>query len=191
MKRSTGGYSVPVTNTGRRAGDEVVQLYVHQRTSRDVRQLKPGETRTVRLRLTERDLAHGDVTRSRWVVEAATYDVLAGSSSADVRARTTWKVTGVTIPPRDLSRTTRAENFDDYAAIRLVDESKVRGTAVGATGDGAWVSYADARLRAAERSGPGWRARRAPWRSGSAPRRGAAPARPPSTARRRSTRTRR
>ncbi|WP_338702602.1 glycoside hydrolase family 3 C-terminal domain-containing protein [Streptomyces sp. Q6] len=157
LKRFDGGYTVDVTNTGRRAGDEVVQLYVHQRTSRDVQpiqqlkafrrvSLKPGETKTVRLRLTSRDLAHWDVTRSRWVVESATYDIRAGSSSSDLRARTTWKVSGETIAPRDLSRTTRAENFDDYASIRLVDESKARGTAVGATADGAWVSYADARL---------------------------------------------
>ncbi|MFD5469021.1 fibronectin type III-like domain-contianing protein [Streptomyces sp. NPDC127105] len=65
-----------MTNKGRRAGDEVVQLYVHQRTSRDkqpLRQLrayarvslKPGETKTVRLRLATSDLAHWDVTRSK------------------------------------------------------------------------------------------------------------------------------
>ncbi|MEV5610925.1 glycoside hydrolase family 3 C-terminal domain-containing protein [Streptomyces sp. NPDC052225] len=162
LKRFDGGYTVAVTNTGRRAGDEVVQLYVHQRTSRDVQplqqlkafrrvSLKPGETKTVRLRLTERDLAHWDVTRSRWVVESATYEIGVGSSSADLRARTTWKVSGETIAPRDLSRTTRAENFDDYASIRLVDESKVRGTAVGATAAGAWVSYKDAQLSGGKR----------------------------------------
>ena len=54
---------------------------------------------------------------------------------------------GETIPPRDLSRATRAENFDDYAGVRLVDESKVRGTAVEASGDGAWLKFADSQLR--------------------------------------------
>jgi len=51
------------------------------------------------------------------------------------------------VPPRDLARTTRAENFDDYAGVRLVDESKPRGTAVGAESAGAWLLFADADLR--------------------------------------------
>ncbi|MFE6887669.1 glycoside hydrolase family 3 C-terminal domain-containing protein [Streptomyces sp. NPDC057694] len=160
VKRFDGGYEVAVTNTGRRAGDEVVQLYVHQRTSRDVQPLRrlrsfarvslaPGETKTVRLPLSRADLAHWDVTRDRWIVESATYDILVGASSADIRARTTWKVTGETVPPRDLARTTRAETFDDctgHPALRLVDESKERGTAVSATTEGTWLSFADAQL---------------------------------------------
>ncbi|MGD1217403.1 glycoside hydrolase family 3 C-terminal domain-containing protein [Streptomyces krungchingensis] len=157
LKRVDGGYQVAVTNTGSRAGDEVVQLYTHQRTSRDKQplkqlkayarvSLKPGETRTVRLGLRTEDLAHWDVTRSRPVVESGTYDVLVGASSSDIRARASLAVRGETIPPRDLTRATRAENFDDYAGVRLVDESKARGTAVGATGDGAWLKFADARL---------------------------------------------
>ncbi|WP_338779505.1 fibronectin type III-like domain-contianing protein [Streptomyces sp. DG1A-41] len=134
-----------------------MQLYVRQRQSRDKQPLKqlkafqrvalqPGETKTVRLKVREKDLAHWDVTRSKWVVETATYDVLVGASSADIRTRTAWPVRGETIPPRDLSRSTRAENFDDYDAVRLVDESKVRGTAVAASADGAWLKFADAGL---------------------------------------------
>ncbi|MDT9701573.1 carbohydrate-binding protein [Streptomyces sp. P17] len=71
---------------------------------------------------------------------------MAGASSTNVRVRTTWRVKGETIPARDLSRTTRAENFDDYEGIRLVDESKARGTAVSASKDGAWLKFADAQL---------------------------------------------
>ncbi|MFI1212091.1 glycoside hydrolase family 3 C-terminal domain-containing protein [Streptomyces sp. NPDC020802] len=157
LQRVDGGYEVAVTNTGRRAGDEVVQLYTHQRVSRDKQplkqleafqrvSLKPGETRTVRLKLREKDLAHWDVTRSRWVVESGTYDVLVGASSGDIRSRAALKVRGETIPARDLSRVTRAENFDDYEGVRLVDESKARGTAVGASREGAWLKFADSRL---------------------------------------------
>ncbi|WP_328871759.1 glycoside hydrolase family 3 C-terminal domain-containing protein [Streptomyces sp. NBC_00287] len=159
LKQVTGGYEVKVTNTGTRAGDEVVQLYTHQRTSRDKQplkqlkafervSLKPGETRTVHLKLTPDDLAHWDVTRSKWVTETGTYDVMAGASSTDIRTRTTWRVKGETIPARDLTRTTRAENFDDYDGIRLVDESKARGTAVSASADGAWLKFADVQLGA-------------------------------------------
>ncbi|HEY0450345.1 glycoside hydrolase family 3 protein [Actinophytocola sp.] len=148
---------VPVTNTSDRAGDEVVQLYTHQRTSRDPRpnltlrafervHLEPGQTKTVRLSVPVADLAHWDVTRGRWVVEAGRYDVLVGASSADLRQRASVRVDGETIPPRDLARTTRAIDFDDYAGVDLVDTSKAHGEAVGAaTGD--WVSFRDADLR--------------------------------------------
>ncbi len=153
-----GAVAVSVTNTGRREGAEVVQLYTRQRSSR-VKQplkklqafekvsLKPGETRTVTLPLTHRSLAHWDVTRERWVVERSTYDVLVGASSGDIRSRARLAVKGEVVPPRNLRRTTRAENFDDYAGVRLVDESKPRGTAVGAESAGAWLLFADADLR--------------------------------------------
>jgi beta-glucosidase len=151
---------VPVTNTSRRAGDEVVQLYTHQRTSRDPQpnqtlrafdrvHLKAGQTKTVTLRVPIENLAHWDVTRGKWVVEASTYDLQVGASSSDIRQRSSVKVKGETIPPRDLSRTTRAIDFDDYSGVDLVDTSKVRGEAVGvSTGD--WVSFRNADLRKAK-----------------------------------------
>jgi beta-glucosidase len=150
--------SVEVTNTGRRAGDEVVQLYTHQRDSRDslpVKQLRafqrvslaPGETATVRFTLDAADLAHWDVTRNRWVVESSAHDVLVGSSSGDIRERERLRVRGETIPARDLSEPTRAENFDAYADVLLVDESKERGTAVeGSAGE--WIRFDGAALGA-------------------------------------------
>ena len=151
---------VPVTNTSRRAGDEVVQLYTHQRTSRDPQpsqtlrafdrvHLKAGQTKTVTLRVPIENLAHWDVTRGKWVVESSTYDLQVGASSSDIRQRSSVKVKGETIPPRDLARTTRAIDFDDYSGVDLVDTSKVRGEAVGAsTGD--WVSFQNADLRKAK-----------------------------------------
>ncbi|NED96240.1 carbohydrate-binding protein [Phytoactinopolyspora alkaliphila] len=149
--------SVDVTNTGEHAGDEVVQLYTSQRESRDtvaektLREfqrvsLEPGETTTVTFDLRASELARWDVTRDRWVVERSVYDVLVGASSADIRQQATLRVNGEVIPPRDLSKSTRAVNFDDYSGVRLVDESKERGTSVEGD-DGAWVKFADARLR--------------------------------------------
>ena len=156
---ASGGHvdaSVEVTNTGKRAGDEVVQLYTHQRTSRDkqpLRQLRafqrvhlaPGKKATVRLRFDVADLGHWDVTRNRPVVEGGTYDVMAGASSADIRQHASLPVKGETIPARDLSRPTRAADFDDYQGVHLVDETKVRGDAVGAT-NGDWVRFTGASL---------------------------------------------
>jgi beta-glucosidase len=85
---------VDVTNTGPRAGDEVVQLYVRYPESRVERPLKqlrgfqritlaPGETRTVSLPLAARDLAYWDVKRKAWTVEPGRVELMAGPSSAD------------------------------------------------------------------------------------------------------------
>jgi beta-glucosidase len=148
--------TVNVTNTGQRAGDEVVQLYTHQRVSRDKEpneqlrafqrvHLASGQTKSIRLTLPAADLAHWDVTRNRWVVESATHDILVGASATDIRARASLRVDGEQIPARNLTTDTMAVNFDDYAGVDLVDESKVRGDAVGAsTGD--WIKFADTQL---------------------------------------------
>ncbi|WP_233549622.1 glycoside hydrolase family 3 protein [Cellulomonas rhizosphaerae] len=162
-KRDTVKVSVDVTNTGKRSGDEVVQLYTHQRTSRDTQpltqlrdfdrvSLAAGQTKTVKLDVPVSELAHWDVTRNRWVVETSTYDVRVGASSSDVRASSTVKVVGEKIPPRDLSRTTQAQNFDAYKAATLVDTSKVEGTSVGATAKGSWIAFKDVDLRTGPRT---------------------------------------
>ncbi|HTJ34854.1 MAG TPA: glycoside hydrolase family 3 C-terminal domain-containing protein [Dactylosporangium sp.] len=155
--RGTVRVSLDVTNTGARAGDEVVQLYTHQRASRvpqPVTQLRgfqrvhldPGQTKRVTFTLAASDLRFWDVTRGRWVVEDATHDIMIGSSSADIRATAQVQVRGETIPPRDL-RSVRAENFDAYQGTILADESKASGTAVAATAAGQWLRFADADLR--------------------------------------------
>jgi beta-glucosidase len=149
--------TVRVTNTGHVAGDEVVQLYSHQRTSRDkvpVKQLQAfervhlaaGQSKDVQLTLPVSALRHWDVTRDAWVVETSAYALMVGPSSKRLPLSAPVSVHGTVIAPRDLSRATRAEDFDDYAGVRLVDESKTQGTSVGATADGQWVKYADASL---------------------------------------------
>ena len=148
--------SVDVTNIGGVTGDEVVQLYTHQRDSRDKQPIKklaafqrvtlrPGQTEAVRFTLPAARLAHWDVTRGKDVVESGTYDIMAGASSADIRGRASLRVRGERIPARDLTRPTRAIDFDDYSGVQLVDESKVSGEAVGATAGG-WLKFADADL---------------------------------------------
>jgi beta-glucosidase len=98
--------SVDVTNTGVRAGDEVVQLYVRYPQSKVERPLKqlrgfqrmslgPGEARAVTLRLPASDLAYWDVARHAWTVEAGPVEVMVGPSSADadLKLRRTLAVT--------------------------------------------------------------------------------------------------
>jgi beta-glucosidase len=87
--------TVDVTNTGRVAGDEVVELYLHDQTSsvtRPVKELKgfarvalaPGEKKTVRLTVTPEALALLDADMRR-TVEPGLFDVMVGPSSADLK----------------------------------------------------------------------------------------------------------
>ena len=167
LKRRPVTVSVDVTNTGDLAGDEVVQLYTHQRESRDpqpIRSLRgfervtlePGETRTVQFVLRPADLAHWDVTRDRWVVETSPEDLMVGAASDDIRARARLRVDGERIPARKLRKMVRAVDFDDYAGVRLVDEAKAGGDAVGLDA-GDWLLYRDAapRSRCTEAHRPG------------------------------------
>ncbi|WP_436763718.1 carbohydrate-binding protein [Streptosporangium sp. V21-05] len=80
-------------------------------------------------------------------MEPSTHDVMVGSASDAIRQRATIRVDGERVPARDLTRTTRAADFDDYAGVELVNETKVRGDAVGASA-GEWISFEDADLRA-------------------------------------------
>ncbi|MBT0670311.1 glycoside hydrolase family 3 C-terminal domain-containing protein [Novosphingobium profundi] len=88
--------SFDLTNTGKRKGEEVAQLYIHQRagtSSRPVRQLKkfarmalaPGETRRVTFTLTADDLRYWSAATRGWVEDASAFDVwVGGSSKADL-----------------------------------------------------------------------------------------------------------
>jgi beta-glucosidase len=84
--------SADVTNTGPVAGDEVVQLYIHQRwgsDSRPMRELKgfervtlqPGEIRTVTFQLGPDELSYWSTNAGRWIQEAAAFDVWVGADS--------------------------------------------------------------------------------------------------------------
>ncbi|MFD1147544.1 glycoside hydrolase family 3 protein [Saccharothrix hoggarensis] len=148
---------VDVTNTGDRAGADVVQLYSRQKQSRVEQpvkrlrafervELRPGETKTVELTVRAADLSFWDVTREKHVVETAPHELLVGSLTRGITVR------GETIPPRDLRKTTRAQNFDDYSGVTLVDTTRERGTAVAATAAGQWVSYEDVDLGRSARS---------------------------------------
>jgi beta-glucosidase len=86
--------STTVTNTGNRAGSEVVQVYVHDVEStvyRPVQELKafakvwlePGESRQVTLTLDRQAFAVWD---GGWVVEAGTFEIRVGASSRDIRS---------------------------------------------------------------------------------------------------------
>jgi beta-glucosidase len=95
---------VKVKNTGNRASDEVVEMYVQHLGSmvdrpklelkgfRRVR-VEAGEDREVTLDLKARDLAYWDVVRHAWRVEKEQVRVLAGGSSDKLPVQATLEVT--------------------------------------------------------------------------------------------------
>ena len=96
---------VDVKNTGGRAGDDVVQLYVKHlgsavpRASEDLRgfarvSLQPGETRTVEMRLPASSIAYWNADRQTWIVEEEPIELDVGSSSADIELTKRVQMTG-------------------------------------------------------------------------------------------------
>jgi beta-glucosidase len=95
--------SVKVKNTGRRGGDEVVQMYVQHlgsKVDRPLLELKgfkrvsiaPGATQTVTLDLKPRDLAYWDAAAHEWRVEKEQVRILAGGSSDSLPVQATLDV---------------------------------------------------------------------------------------------------
>jgi beta-glucosidase len=96
--------SVDVQNAGQRAGDEVVQLYVHdvhprvKRPKKELRgferiSVKPGEKKTVSFSLPADKLSFWDTNKRTFVVEPGAFEVFVGSSSEDIRAGGRFEVT--------------------------------------------------------------------------------------------------
>lgn len=89
--------SVDVENTGKRAGDEIVQMYLSDEVTSVVYYdsvlrgfervaLKPGEKKRVQFTLTPQDLMLLD-RDMKWVVEPGRFQILIGASSEDIRLR--------------------------------------------------------------------------------------------------------
>jgi beta-glucosidase len=96
--------SVKVKNTGKRASDEVVQMYVQHLGSAVTRpqielkgfkrvKIEPGAEREVTLDLKARDLAYWDTASHSWRVEKEQVRVLAGGSSDNLPVNATVDVT--------------------------------------------------------------------------------------------------
>jgi len=90
--------TIDLTNTGKVAGQEVVQVYLtapHESMDKPSLELKgfaktkvlaPGEKQTIQVKLTARELASFAENRAYWVAEAGTYTVKVGASSEDIKA---------------------------------------------------------------------------------------------------------
>ena len=96
-------FSIPVTNTGKVAGAEVVQLYIQDVESsvdRPLKELKgfekvwlePGETRTVHFTIGKDALSFFDAEKHEWVAEPGEFKALVGASVADIRSEVSFKL---------------------------------------------------------------------------------------------------
>ena len=88
--------SADVTNTGKSAGKEVVQLYIRDLTGSAIRPekelkgfekvfLEPGETKTVTMELNKRSVAWYNTKLHDWFAASGDYEILVGASSRDIR----------------------------------------------------------------------------------------------------------
>ena len=88
--------SVPVTNTGKREGKEIVQLYIADEqcsVDRPAKELKgftkltlaPGETETATMEINVDDLKYYNEATHRWQVEPGRFKAIIGASVTDVR----------------------------------------------------------------------------------------------------------
>ncbi|MGN0876704.1 MAG: glycoside hydrolase family 3 C-terminal domain-containing protein [Kiritimatiellia bacterium] len=95
--------SVPVTNTGKVDGKEIVQLYVEpvehtvERVKKELKgfqkvALKAGETKVVTMSVTPRAFAYYDVLTHRWRTVPGTYNLLVAASAADIKGKVSVKV---------------------------------------------------------------------------------------------------
>ncbi len=92
---------VTVRNTGKRAGAEIVQLYLNdadasvERPNKELRgfgkvHLQPGESKRVKMLLDQRALSFWDTASNNWKAETGRFDVLIGSSSDKILLKATF-----------------------------------------------------------------------------------------------------
>lgn len=131
--------SFKIKNVGDVAGAESAQLYVADKEStvfRPEKELKgfekvflePGEEKTVKLTLDRRAFAFFNVNTHDWCVESGEFDILIGSSSADIRLKTSVKVTSDEEAEIPDYRETAPNYYDNIANISRDDFEAVYGT---------------------------------------------------------------
>ena len=115
---------IDVKNTGQVPGDEVAQLYVHNRDSKVTQpkeqlqgfervSLKPGETKTLNFSMPVEQLSYWDTDKHQYVINPGTFEVMVGGASDDTPQKGSFAVSsGASWPASEL--TTRAA-IGDYS----------------------------------------------------------------------------
>ena len=126
---------VRVTNTGDRAGKEIVQLYVSDVEStviRPVKELKafakvalePGESKVVSFTLNKRSFAYYNVDMKDWHVETGEFEIQVGSSSRDIHVHTRVNVESTaTFLPTYTRNSTLGDIQRDPAHKKLLEQA--------------------------------------------------------------------
>jgi len=102
-KGEPGTVEFAITNTGKVEGAEVTQLYVRDVQSpvlRPIKELKgfkkvslnPGESKTVKIELNEKDFSYWDENKKDWNAEAGEFEILVGAASNDIKLKATIKL---------------------------------------------------------------------------------------------------
>lgn len=104
-----------IQNTGKVAGYETAQVYVADKEStiyRPIKELKgfkkvwlePGECKEIGIQLSKRAFAFYNVNINDWCVESGDFDILVGSSSADIKLKATVNVSAAAVEIPDYSK---------------------------------------------------------------------------------------
>jgi beta-glucosidase len=149
-----------IKNTGRVAGKEVAQLYIHEQRSQVVRPekelkafakitLQPGEEKIVQFELSKRDFAFYDASIHDWTVHPGNFDILVGGSSKDLTLKQTIEVTATERPDQRLTRDSFLKEFAHHPKGKAFYNELVEAFGLGNPGV---PSEEDANLTAEEAS---------------------------------------
>ena len=147
LQASSNGVTLTVTNTGKRAGAEIVQLYAAKpgaevfRPAQELKgfakvQLQPGESKTVTIPLDDKAFRYWNTKTDSWEVEGGSYELRVGASSADIRLTAVVEVAGTGAPnpyagkhlPHYTSGKVQSVPDDEWATLlgRPVQQGKVK-----------------------------------------------------------------
>lgn len=147
LQASSNGVTLTVTNTGKRAGAEIVQLYAAKpgaevfRPAQELKgfakvQLQPGESKTVTIPLDDKAFRYWNTRTDSWEVEGGSYELRVGASSADIRLTAVVEVAGTGAPnpyagkhlPHYTSGKVQSVPDDEWATLlgRPVQQGKVK-----------------------------------------------------------------
>ncbi|ODP26923.1 Beta-glucosidase [Paenibacillus nuruki] len=134
--------SVTITNTGKTAGKEIVQLYVsdHESTvTRPQKELKgfakvhlqAGESQTVQFTLDKRAFAYYNVDIADWHVESGTFEILIGSSSRDIRVQQSVEIQSTVELPITIDRNTTMGDITTHPTTQQLAKELLERSGMG------------------------------------------------------------
>ena len=147
LQAASNGVTLTVTNTGKRAGAEIVQLYVAKpgaevfRPAQELKgfakvQLQPGESKTVTIPLDDKAFRYWNTKTDSWEVEGGSYELRVGASSTGIRLTAVVEVAGTGAPnpyagkhlPHYTSGKVQSVPDDEWATLlgRPVQQGKVK-----------------------------------------------------------------